>query len=215
MSDTLSPEPPLHLALVAQQLTEAAQQLPEPHHTDLFGIALKLHLVGQTLTLAQGEADEDELRREIEQLQARIADWLPDLPALAAINLLVGVQSALQAWLATGRWDTPLPAATEMPSIGTVFGLADPRDGRMRYVGSVAGRVRGERDLPRMMDTLPQAASFAVRAWMEELVDIDRAPHIWVLEEVPLAHLEKRCLHWLAVLRSQGVALLNAPSEIL
>lgn len=88
-----------------------------------------------------------------------------------------------------------------MTATGTIYGLIDPRDGKMRYVGQtkqrVAVRIRGTY-APR------------VRAWMTELLDAGLTPlSVALRENVPVADLLAVEAEEITRIIAEGGALLN------
>lgn len=87
-----------------------------------------------------------------------------------------------------------------------IYGLVDPRDGRVRYVGKTDADPR-----LRLRDHvygIKQGRGWRVTNWLEHLLSIDLRPEIAILEEDPLdwAEAERR---WIAHYREQYDDLCN------
>lgn len=89
-----------------------------------------------------------------------------------------------------------------------IYGLVDPRDESIRYVGKCGdlGRRLGQHLQSRARD-----AHTAKGAWINELVDAGKQPEITVLEKLaPEADWEVRERFWIAQLTVLGAPLTNA-----
>lgn len=86
-----------------------------------------------------------------------------------------------------------------------IYGLIDPREGQIRYVGAT------QQLKERLKDHLTSAyrSSSPKRMWMRELLTSGLQPEMIVLETVPYAFWEEAERYWIAKMRERGVPLLN------
>lgn len=88
-----------------------------------------------------------------------------------------------------------------------IYALADPRDGRVRYVGK-SNRPYKRRN-SHVFHALRHGLMFR---WIEDLNRAGCRPRVLILEAIPVAGWQERERWWIAALRSAGRELLNVCS---
>lgn len=69
------------------------------------------------------------------------------------------------------------------PSRYLIYGLLDPRDAALRYVGKT--HMRREHRLERHIESALEGASAPVSRWIRELSEIGLEPHVFVIARIP------------------------------
>lgn len=93
----------------------------------------------------------------------------------------------------------------------TVYGLRDPRDGSVFYVGATGGSLRGRLSRHRSTARFYGPVTALWRRVMG-VVDSGRRPEIFPIEFVPDGVNEGLCEHgWIELFRHMGCPLTNDP----
>lgn len=95
--------------------------------------------------------------------------------------------------------------------IVAIYGLSDPRDGMLRYVGKTSGSVR--RRLQCHVNDVRRGRTYIPRhKWLKELLDAAVCPEIFVIEEVNADSWQEAEQFWISYFKFLGCRLLNATS---
>ncbi|MHB1086139.1 MAG: NUMOD3 domain-containing DNA-binding protein [Minisyncoccota bacterium] len=90
-----------------------------------------------------------------------------------------------------------------------IYGLADPRDGCVRYVGKTKGALRTRRNAH--VSDVKRGRTFIPRhRWLKSLLDAGITPEIIEIDIVSTDGWQEAEQFWIAYLRSLGCDLLNA-----
>lgn len=142
-----------------------------------------------------------------------------DAETIAAIDLLEEAQKrpgsgpvrseAIRKALieAAERLDPTFSARIDASHDAIVYGLVDPRDGIVKYVGQTTALLRD-----RLIGHLSGSTGIKKMAWIEELAAIGLKPSIEVLESVQPQDLDAAEKRWIEKLQGEGLPLTNARS---
>ncbi len=93
----------------------------------------------------------------------------------------------------------------DTPETATIYGLCDPRDGTLRYVGSTTMPLLMRLFMHCTGGTNPQR-----RAWIQGIKTDGMKPEIFEIETVPVADRDTSEMFWIHYFHSIGCQLTNA-----
>jgi len=105
----------------------------------------------------------------------------------------------------------PLPVREKPAVNGTttavIYGLTDPRDGSLRYIGKTIGRLK-DRLSGHLCDVRPYHPE-RKRLWLDELRALGLCPEIFEIEPCPRTSALEQEAFWIGYFRFCGAALVN------
>lgn len=96
----------------------------------------------------------------------------------------------------------------QVPVVTRIYGLFDPRDGQLKYIGKTKGTLHGR--LSGHINEVARGRTYLPRQkWLEGLLASNLKPEIELLEEVTV-DWQSAEQFWISYFRSIGASLMNA-----